>query len=83
MPVPSASQQPASRSVAVLMGIKEYRNGIPPLRNAVPDVHTVAPVLREEHGYQTHMLLDEQASLSGLWALFSQLPVDLPSTCRG
>ena len=64
------------RRVAILIGINEYQNGIPRLRNAVRDVESVAQVLRDGHGYQVELLLNEQASLAGLRSLIAALPTD-------
>ena len=60
--------------LAVLVGIDAYGNGIPPLRNAVRDVQALAQILGSEHDYQTRLLLDEQASLTGLRSLLAELP---------
>ncbi len=64
------------RRVAIVIGINEYQNGIPRLRNAVRDVESVAQVLRDGHGYEVELLRDEQASLAGLRALMAALPTD-------
>ncbi|MEM9088157.1 MAG: caspase family protein [Cyanobacteria bacterium P01_F01_bin.53] len=52
------------RSLAVVIGIDQYGNGIAPLRTAVSDATAVANALRETHGYEVTTLLDEEAQLS-------------------
>ncbi len=66
----------------MLVGIDAYGNGIPPLRNAVRDVQALAQILGAEHGYQTRLLLDEQASLTGLRGLLAELPRELQPDSR-
>lgn len=80
--ISTSSEQPAGRCVAILIGIDEYRNGVPRLRNAVRDTQTVAQVLREAHGYETRLALDEQATLAGLRDLLSALPAGLSADTR-
>lgn len=79
---PAPSVPPAGRGIAILIGINEYQDGIPKLRNAVRDVQTVAQVLGDEHGYEVRLLLDQQATLAGLRGLFSSLPRELSADIR-
>lgn len=72
----------AGRSYAIFVGIDEYRNGIPRLKNAVRDVNLLAEVLQSEHGYAVRRVLNEQASLSGLRQLLSELPDELTEEDR-
>jgi len=67
----------SGRRLAVLIGINEYKNGIPPLRNAIRDIEAVAGVLREHHGYQVQTLADEQAGRHALIELLDRLPREL------
>ncbi|HNN96652.1 MAG TPA: caspase family protein, partial [Pseudomonadota bacterium] len=76
------SETPVERCVAILIGINQYGNGIPPLRNAVSDVQTVAKVLAERYGYQVRLVLDDQASLAGLRALLAQFEMDVTTDTR-
>ncbi|HNN96812.1 MAG TPA: caspase family protein, partial [Pseudomonadota bacterium] len=84
MSVPSPSVQPTGRCLAILIGINDYLkgSGIPPLRNAVRDVQTVAQVLRDLHGYEVRLVLDGQATLAGLRSLFAQLPGEVSKDTR-
>lgn len=48
---------PLSRSIAVVVGIDAYRNGIAPLRTAVNDARRLASLLRRQHGYSVYPLI--------------------------
>lgn len=58
-----------SRSIAIVVGIDHYQNGIPPLKTAVADAHDISQVLRIDHGYQSGLLTDGQATLAVLRSL--------------
>ncbi|MEN8446944.1 MAG: caspase family protein, partial [Cyanobacteria bacterium J06555_13] len=71
------------KSLAVVIGIDQYRNGIVPLRTAVADAHAVASLLEHEHEYQVLSLLDESANLTGLQSLIEEtLPSLLSANSR-
>lgn len=55
-----------ARSHAVVIGVDNYRNGVPPLRTAVSDAATLAALLEKEHGYEVRLLTDEAAGLAAL-----------------
>ncbi len=63
------------RSLAVVIGIDRYSNGIPPLSTAVNDARRLAEILEEEHGYEVTLLTDEGTTLSRLEKVFTE---DLP-----
>ncbi|MEO1636955.1 MAG: caspase family protein, partial [Cyanobacteria bacterium J06631_9] len=64
-----------SRSLAVVIGVDQYINGIAPLRTAVADANAIAHTLQQDHGYEVITLLNEQANLKALQALIqSKLP---------
>ncbi|MEL7314278.1 MAG: caspase family protein, partial [Cyanobacteria bacterium J06559_3] len=63
-------------SLAVVIGINQYGNGIAPLRTAVADARAIAQTLQQEHDYDVVLLLDEQANASELKRLIQQ---QLPS----
>lgn len=70
-------------SVAVTIGIDDYSSGIPKLRTAVADARSIGSVLSEHHGYRTHVLVDEAATLEALTDLFlRQLPSMLSENDR-
>lgn len=72
------SRGPAQeRKLAVLIGIDRYQGGIRPLGNAVRDIHAVADVLRELHGYEVRCIEDEQATLPRLRQLLHDLRSEL------
>jgi WD40 repeat protein len=58
-------------SNAVVIGIDDYRDGIPPLRTAVNDASRLAEILEKEHGYQVHRLV-EDVTKARLEAFFTQ-----------
>ena len=62
-----------SQSLAVVVGINNYGNGISFLQTAVDDAKEVARLLKQEHKYdKVWLLLDEQASLDSLEQLLAQ-----------
>ncbi|HMN29071.1 MAG TPA: caspase family protein, partial [Caldilineaceae bacterium] len=48
-----------ARSLALLIGIDDYSNGLPKLTTAVNDARALADILHSEHGYYVHHLLEE------------------------
>lgn len=70
-------------NLAIVIGINNYRNGISPLQNAVNDAKKLVRVLREQHGYQVWVCLDEVATLSNLnGLLWKTLPRQVNSDDR-
>lgn len=55
-----------SHNLAIVIGINDYRHGIAPLHNAVNDAKQLVKILREKHGYQVWICLDETATLKNL-----------------
>ncbi len=55
-----------TRNLAFFIGINNYSNGIPHLQTAVNDAKDLVKILREKHGYQVWVCLDETASLNNL-----------------
>ena len=63
------------RSLAVIVGIDRYENGIPSLHTAVNDARALRRTLRCKFGYETWLLLNRRATLGGLRRLLeSELP---------
>jgi uncharacterized caspase-like protein len=58
-------------SLAVVIGIDDYANGIPPLRTAVNDARRMAQVLAQQHGYDARLIV-EKVTLARLRALFTK-----------
>ncbi|MBA3923077.1 MAG: caspase family protein, partial [Nostocaceae cyanobacterium] len=54
------------RNLAFVIGINNYTNGIPHLQTAVNDAKKLVEILREKHGYQVWVCLDETATLKTL-----------------
>jgi Caspase domain len=68
------------RNFAVVIGVNQYINGIPPLETAVNDASELAKILAEEYEYKVLHLLDTDATQSKLNALLTtfaqqQLPL--------
>lgn len=64
-----------NRSLAVIIGINEYINGIPRLKTAVNDAQTLADLLREKYKYEVLLLLDKEVTrdrLGNLLTAFKQ-----------
>ncbi|NMG06346.1 caspase family protein [Brasilonema sp. UFV-L1] len=71
------SQYKFNRNLAVIVGINNYRNGIPALSTAVPDAHKLAHIIQEQHRklkdkyqiqnqYEVQLILNERANLNKL-----------------
>lgn len=72
-----------SHNLALVIGINNYSNGISPLQNAANDAKQLVQVLREQHGYQVWLCLDEIATLSNLnELLWKTLPEQVHSDDR-
>ncbi|MEL6900155.1 MAG: caspase family protein [Cyanobacteria bacterium J06606_4] len=72
-----------TRSLAVVVGINQYSNGIAPLRTAVGDAEAIAHILRDKHGYEVITLLDEKAQSADLRQLIqTTLPDQIPAESR-
>ena len=54
------------RSFAVITGVNQYKNGIPPLETAVNDASELAKILEKEYEYKVLQLLDADATKSKL-----------------
>ena len=71
------------RSLAVVIGINLYGNGISPLKTAVADACAIAQQLKQDHQYEVITLLDQDANLRALQTLIQQeLPNRLTSNSR-
>ncbi|HEY9664247.1 MAG TPA: caspase family protein, partial [Allocoleopsis sp.] len=73
-----------SHSLAVVIGINQYGNGINFLQTAVDDAKAVARILEQEHKYdKVWLFLDEQASLQKLQQLLEEeLPAQVQANDR-
>ncbi|MFT7506503.1 MAG: putative caspase-like protein, partial [Gammaproteobacteria bacterium] len=66
------------RSVAIIIGIDKYENGIPPLKTAANDARRLASTLHDLHNFEVRLFLDEDASQQRLSMLLNdQLPKEL------
>ena len=66
-----------ARSLAYIIGIDRYGNGIPRLRSAVNDARRLAEILDKDHGYQVQLLTDDGATRAALDTLLGET---LPQT---
>ena len=69
-----------SRSLAVVIGINEYQNGIARLKTAVPDALAIANILKDSYQYQlvhphseTEVIVNRQATNAHLRKLFTEI----------
>ncbi len=67
------------RSLAVVIGINDYRQGIPPLRTARADAERLAQILTDHHAYETLLYTEDVTSAR----LISLLQHDLPQQVGG
>jgi uncharacterized caspase-like protein len=58
-----------TRSIAIIIGINQYQNGVPPLTTAVNDAFGVSQVLKADHGYRVVFMRDHQVTLANLKTL--------------
>ncbi len=71
------------RSLAIIIGIKNYQSGIPSLRTATNDAEKIAQVLRSKHGYKIWGLLDEKATLASCLRMLEEfLPSQIQESDR-
>lgn len=66
-----------SRNLAIIIGIDQYDNGIPPLQTAANDAKALDQIFKDQHKYQPRLWLDQQATLANLTHLFEEI---LPKT---
>ncbi|MER9217187.1 caspase family protein [Mesorhizobium sp. M0663] len=71
-----------SRSLAFIVAIDRYENGIPRLQTPVADATALAECLRQDHDFETQLLLDSGATLPGLRTFLSRLPDQVGSEDR-
>jgi Caspase domain len=72
-----------SRNLAFIIGINNYSNGVSPLKTAVNDAKKLAETLREKHGYEVWICLDEVATLGNLNKLLEKtLPAQVSENDR-
>jgi WD40 repeat protein len=62
-----------SQDFAVLVGIDQYGGGIGSLQTAVNDVTALSQRLQQDHHYQVMQLINQQATLSGLQHLLTDV----------
>lgn len=71
------------RSVAIIIGIDHYGAGVRPLRTAAADARRLGEVLASLHGYDVHVLIDEEATRERLVRLLDEeLPLEIKKDDR-
>ena len=53
------------RNIAIIIGIDNYKSGIPTLKTAANDANKIARILERQHEYKVWGLVDEKATLAG------------------
>lgn len=72
-----------TRNLAVIIGINQYSNGIATLQTAVNDAIALAETLKQDHGYEVKLLLDQEATLDDVTRLLKEkLPIEISSNDR-
>ncbi|MCP4401717.1 MAG: hypothetical protein GY801_31005 [bacterium] len=64
--------QEFQRNIAIVIGINEYTQGIPPLRTAVNDATRLAQILKEDHGFEVQLVIDADATGEKLRVLLQE-----------
>ena len=75
-----SAASPFRHSIAVVIGIDQYGQGIPPLRTAVNDARRVGEILGAHHGYEVIALLDADATRAAIVTLLKET---LPARVNG
>lgn len=70
------------RSVAAIIGINDYGNGIPRLNTAVNDARQLAELLRNKHNYTVHLLTEDVTKTRLTDFLRLQLPGEIDQVTR-
>ncbi|CBN55837.1 MULTISPECIES: eIF2A-related protein [Kamptonema] len=71
------------RSLAIVIGINDYQNGISPLRTATNDAKELARILKEDHNYDVKLLLDTEVTREKLQILLLEtLPKEVGENDR-
>lgn len=60
------------RSLAVVIGIDSYGEGLSPLRSAVADAKAIAQMLHQDHGFETWCVIEMDAQLQSLRTLLHE-----------
>lgn len=70
------SKHQFKQNIAVIIGINNYKNGIPPLGTAKQDAEAIADILKRDYHYSVHSIIDNQGTKQQLETL---LNIDLPN----
>lgn len=70
------------KSVAIIVAIDKYVDGVPELSTPVADALALKDVLHDKHGFEVELLLDQAATLDGLRDLLKELPKRICSDDR-
>ncbi|HEX5602471.1 MAG TPA: caspase family protein, partial [Pyrinomonadaceae bacterium] len=64
-----------NRSFGIILGINAYQNGVPKLSTAAADAEMLNQILKDKHGYECLLRVDQEVTLNGLKKLLDE---DLP-----
>ncbi|MGK7940905.1 MAG: caspase family protein [Crocosphaera sp.] len=70
------SRHKFKQNIAVIIGINNYENGIPPLGTAQPDAEAIANILEQDYHYKINSIINNQGTKQHLEKL---LNIDLPN----
>lgn len=70
------------QNAAILIAIDEYTNGIPELQTPVADAEKLEQVLRDAHGFRTHLVKNTDATSAKLKGLLSCLETKIEKDDR-
>jgi WD40 repeat protein len=69
-------------SLAIVIGVESYGNGVPRLQTPVADAERLAALLSERHGFVVEVLTDTDATLAELRDLLKKLPARIEAEDR-
>jgi hypothetical protein len=80
-PIPSTIEG-FNRSLAFLVAIDRYENGVPELKTPVADAKKLAEVLRHDHGFEAQVIANEHATQRGLRVFLEGLKAQVTADDR-
>jgi WD40 repeat protein/energy-coupling factor transporter ATP-binding protein EcfA2 len=69
-------------NLAVVIGINDYQNGVPPLGTARKDAEAIADILKTDYQYQVHLFTDKTDTQATSQNLSTWLGTELPELLK-
>ena len=69
-------------NLAVVVGINDYQNGVPPLGTARQDAEAIADILKTDYQYQVHLFTDKTHTQATSQNLSAWLETELPELLK-